>query len=205
MKLSQAFPSKYMNRDDLDGDVTLTIDSVDMEGLESDGVMSDKLVIHFRESHAKPFIVNKGNAITIADAHGDDTDNWVGKRVTIYVDQTVMFGGKRVGGIRVRIADDKRSVNAPAPRNTSSDQSVTAQIQRVQVTNGWYGITTSEGLFVTDDAAVGMEIQSFGNIRAKFTYYLTPGGKQVVTHASPVVEPPAEPAHKPVDDDDIPF
>lgn len=37
----------------------------------------------------------------LASAWGTDTTAWVGKRATIYLDKTVRYGGKEVGGIRV--------------------------------------------------------------------------------------------------------
>lgn len=33
---------------------------------------------------------------------GKDIENWVGKRITLYVDDDVMMGRKKVGGVRVR-------------------------------------------------------------------------------------------------------
>jgi len=38
----------------------------------------------------------------IADMYGPYLENWVGKKITLYVDPDVMFGKKRTGGIRVR-------------------------------------------------------------------------------------------------------
>jgi hypothetical protein len=39
---------------------------------------------------------------SIAAMFGPVTQDWIGKRITLYVDEAVMMGKKRVGGIRVR-------------------------------------------------------------------------------------------------------
>lgn len=39
---------------------------------------------------------------TIAKMYGPYLENWVGKRITLYVDPDVMFGRDKTGGIRVR-------------------------------------------------------------------------------------------------------
>jgi hypothetical protein len=38
----------------------------------------------------------------IAAMHGPFLERWVGKRITLYVDESIMFGKNKVGGIRVR-------------------------------------------------------------------------------------------------------
>ena len=39
---------------------------------------------------------------TIAKMYGVYLENWVGKKITLYVDPNVMFGREKTGGIRVR-------------------------------------------------------------------------------------------------------
>mgnify|MGYP000107731727 CR=1 FL=1 len=40
----------------------------------------------------------------MAKALGDDTDDWLGNSVTLYVDPDIEFGGNVVGGLRVKAA-----------------------------------------------------------------------------------------------------
>jgi hypothetical protein len=43
----------------------------------------------------------------------DDTDDWIGKQIVVFVDENVSFGGELVGGLRIR----KHKQAAPvAPR-----------------------------------------------------------------------------------------
>ena len=200
MRRSDVFPSKFMGKDDIGPGLTLTIGQVVQEGVESDGDMKQKAVMYFEEHDAKPWIINAGNWMTIEDAYGEESDDWFGKPIELYVDPSVMFGGKRVGGVRVRIP---RGGTRPAAR-PAADQpkpmTATVKIEKVDISNGWYGITTDAGVFVTNDMSIGQDVQSLGNVAAQFTYSLTAGGKQILTKA--VL---AEPVHVPVDEDDIPF
>lgn len=102
MKMSQMFPSNYLGKDDLPAPITTTILKVTQEELKSDEGKELKTVLYFAGIE-KAFICNKTNAFCLVDAYGDDSDFWAGKPVEIYVDPSVSFGGKRVGGLRLRI------------------------------------------------------------------------------------------------------
>ena len=47
-------------------------------------------------------VLNSTNWFAVEIEHGDDTDDWGGKKVKICVDPNVMFRGKRVGGLRLK-------------------------------------------------------------------------------------------------------
>ena len=58
-------------------------------------------------------MLNSTNAqLCSAILGSDDTDDWKGKRVVLYVDPTVMYAGQVVGGIRVR----RPKPTAPPPK-----------------------------------------------------------------------------------------
>ena len=98
MKLSEAFPSKYLKADDLNGRaVTLTIVDVQLETL-GDGTV--KPMVTFTKGN-KGLILNKVNGATLASAYGDDTDGWRGKPVELRAEMT-SFQGRFVNAIRVR-------------------------------------------------------------------------------------------------------
>jgi hypothetical protein len=59
-----------------------------------------KILVSFRESE-KQLVCNRTNANIIAELHGEDTDDWYGKRITLYATK-VDFSGKRVDAIRVK-------------------------------------------------------------------------------------------------------
>lgn len=102
MKLSQAFPSNFLKAEDLGGkSVTLTIQSVEMEEMGQGRDKENKLVIQFAKTDKK-LICNKTNAKTIEKLYGDDTDAWVGQRITISP-REVEFQGNMVWAIRVSL------------------------------------------------------------------------------------------------------
>ncbi len=53
----------------------------------------------------RQFSLNKTNTMALINLYGRSTANWVGKTITLYVDPNVMFSGRLVGGVRVRIQD----------------------------------------------------------------------------------------------------
>ena len=98
MKMSDAFPSKWLKASDLGGHShKLTINQVVMEDLNP---TDSKPIVYFKD-RAKGLVLNKVNGSMIASLYGDDTDAWTGKEVEVYPDQ-VMFQGSMVPCIRVR-------------------------------------------------------------------------------------------------------
>lgn len=57
----------------------------------------------------KLLIVNAGRRKTLVRLFGADTSEWWGKRITLYIDPRVTFGGQETGGIKIRdhVAQDK--------------------------------------------------------------------------------------------------
>lgn len=102
MKATDFFQSKYLRKEDIHGPVTLTIAHVRGEMIDSDNGKETKAVMTFTDGRFKPMIVNKGNWLAMSETYGDDSDFWHGKPVEVYVDPSVMFQGKRVGGLRLR-------------------------------------------------------------------------------------------------------
>ncbi len=108
MRASEIFPSKYLKADELDQDYIVTIAEVVLESLEqNDGTKVDKPVIYFKEWD-KGLVCNKTNFGIIAQQHGDDTDLWLDKKITLTVMDVQAFG-EVVQAIRVK------SGRKPAP------------------------------------------------------------------------------------------
>jgi hypothetical protein len=96
MKVSDAFPSNYLKAADLQRrKVSVRIKSIATEEVGSE----HKLVIYF-EGKEKGMILNKTNAMTLAYAFGDETDNWAGATIELYPTMT-SFQGKPVEAIRI--------------------------------------------------------------------------------------------------------
>ena len=96
------FLGNYLKKEEVHGRPVVTITNVSAETVE--GKAKQMLVAKFAE-WSKPLILHKTNIQTLAEIFGDtNTGLWRGQ-VTLYVDDNIIFAGKRVGGIRI----------APAP------------------------------------------------------------------------------------------
>ena len=116
MKLSTAFPSKYLKASDLnDQDLIVTIRDCDMEDIGIIGKKEVKPVLYFKET-AKGLVLNKTNASVIEKLYGDDTDAWLGKPIALWPNHDIEFQGEVVSAIRVRakapVADAPRAATA---------------------------------------------------------------------------------------------
>ena len=78
-------PSKYIKAAEFNGrDVTLTITSVKIEELiREDNTKQKKGIIQFAKTD-KGWVLNTTNVKCLIAMWGGETDNWVGKRVTLY-------------------------------------------------------------------------------------------------------------------------
>lgn len=118
MRISNAFPSKFLKSSDLMGrSVRVIMDRIEMESLGED----KRPVIYFRGKE-KGLVLNKTNANTIAEMWGDDTDHWQGKEITLRPTR-VDFKGERVDAIRVEfIQPPVQHQPAPTPAQPQHDE-----------------------------------------------------------------------------------
>ena len=92
---------------------TFTVKSVKLVGLEGeDGRTKDKGVVFFNETD-RGLVLCRTNAVLIAAMFGNDTDAWLGKRITLHA-QDVQLGRETVPGIRVKGSPDIDEVK-PCP------------------------------------------------------------------------------------------
>lgn len=93
MHFKLLYPSEYIAAPDLMGkDVAVTIEKVAVETvIGTDGKKQDKPVVCFK-GHKKRMVMCKTNARTIAGHHGNDTDKWIGQRITLYPTTCQAFG-----------------------------------------------------------------------------------------------------------------
>ena len=109
MDLNKAFPGTYIKKEDLDAkqDTIYTITHGTMEEIGQE--REEIPVLWFAETEMG-LVLNKTNVGRIYSAHQlTDTAKLKGKKIALYVDHEVSFGGKTVGGVRVRAtapADD---------------------------------------------------------------------------------------------------
>ncbi len=102
MKRNDRFPKRFLTKEDVGDGLTACIAALEDQEIQTgNGSTENKLVCILQDQ--KPFVVNRENYDRIADLYGEDDDDWAGHWITLYHDPSVSFGGKRVGGIRVRM------------------------------------------------------------------------------------------------------
>jgi hypothetical protein len=103
---------KFIGKDDVGRGALLTIAGCVKKNTAQEGAPPEqKWCLLFHEIE-KPLVLNVTNTQTCELILGsDNTDDWIGKRIVLYVDPTVMYAGKVQGGIRVRAPKP----TAPAP------------------------------------------------------------------------------------------
>jgi hypothetical protein len=111
-KVSEMIVSKFLRKEDFDEDRVLTIKGVKLEDMPGDDGQQ-KWVLYFREE-PKGMALNITTIRVLEQAYGGDSDQWIGNKVKVYVDPNVSFGGKIVGGLRLRTS--KVTVKAPPPK-----------------------------------------------------------------------------------------
>ncbi|MFN8758850.1 MAG: hypothetical protein ACK5XA_08580 [Tagaea sp.] len=129
-KLSEMMPSKYLKKEDLDeydGELAVTIVKIKQENVAKENDPEEwKWLAKFKELD-KPLILNSTNLQLMAKALlSDESDDWIGQRLTLYVDPNIQFGGKIVGGLRVKAMPKKKARpveddDEPAPRPRQRD------------------------------------------------------------------------------------
>ena len=121
--IKEMIPSSYLKQSDFPEDYVVTVRGVEKKNIAMDGKPADyKWLAKFAEFD-KPMVLNTTNIQLMAKAcDSDDTDNWTGKQVIVYVDENVSFGGELVGGLRIRKHKQAAPV-APrsAPRHPAPD------------------------------------------------------------------------------------
>lgn len=110
MDVRLLYPSLYLAAPEFKGkDVVLTIRQLAVESLKTERGEEKRPVLYFKETQAKApspakekrLVLNKTNAMAIAEVWGRETDAWVGKRITLYPTRVSAFGSE-VDAIRVR-------------------------------------------------------------------------------------------------------
>lgn len=120
MKANDVFPSSYLKAEDLGtSSPTVTIFGVKLEKLGDD----EKPVIYF-QGKEKGLVLNRTNWNMLAEITGqDDSDNWNGKKVKLYVAR-VDYQGKRVPAIRIDYPPKGSQPTPPPPVEADDSEEV---------------------------------------------------------------------------------
>lgn len=96
--------SDWLRAYDLQGkDYTVTIDKVVAGEVTGEKGKKSKKPVAFFRGAKKPLALNSTNCKTVARMYGTDTDQWVGKQITLFV-STTQKDGEELECIRIRPA-----------------------------------------------------------------------------------------------------
>lgn len=148
IKLSDVKTSRFFKKEDLGdaGKMLVTIKGASKMNVAPAGQpIENKVVVHFVEVE-KPLVLNLVNFSAIVAATGsDDSDGWLGKKMVIYFDPSIMYSGKITGGLRLRKPVTK---NPPTPVQVAAINQVTQESVK-QVST--YGISDASATVISDD------------------------------------------------------
>lgn len=93
--------SDQLNSDELmAGPITIKITAVDS------GSAEQPVVIHYENEKGHPYKPSKSMRRVLVSIWGNDGNLYVGRKLTLYRDPLIKFGGEPVGGIRISHASD---------------------------------------------------------------------------------------------------
>ena len=120
--------SKFLKQSDVGAGALGTIEDCIQMNVAKEGADHEmKWCLTFAEID-KPLVLNSTNIQLCEKIFGsDNTDEWRGKQIVLYTDPNVSYGGKLVGGIRVR-AKKTKTATVAAPVASAPDPIVADDI-----------------------------------------------------------------------------
>ena len=95
-------PSAYFNAQQLkeSGEQTLTIKGCQLENVApEDKPEEKKWVVYFNETDSG-VVLNSSRLEQLVNVFGtNESEQWYGKKVMVYCDPNIKFGGKKIGGV----------------------------------------------------------------------------------------------------------
>lgn len=118
-KVGDMIESKYLKQSDVEDELLVTVQKVGKQNIaKKDDEPEYKWLIRFEEL-PKPMVLNSTNIKRLAKACGsDETEEWTGKQVILYVDPDVEFAGNVVGGLRIRAHRPTQPTRSVPPKPT---------------------------------------------------------------------------------------
>jgi hypothetical protein len=106
--------SKYLKKEDFPDPRVMTIERFTSDNVaREDEPPETKWILHF-VGEEKPMVLNSTNIQILKMAYGSPGGS-IGKQVQVYTDPNVSFGGKLVGGLRLRGPSKKPPSDQPKP------------------------------------------------------------------------------------------
>ena len=129
MKRDDALPGRYLGQENFPKPCLAQVAHVVVEEIKGERGMERKPVLYimgpsYDVDILRGIILNGTNWDALEEITGkDDSDEWKNAQIVVYVDPKVMFGSKRVGGIRIRAPKSKVPVE-PEPEPELADDEI---------------------------------------------------------------------------------
>ncbi len=103
MKIGELTNSKFLKQSDIDSPKLWTISDVKKQNVAPENKDPEYKGVMFFEESEKGMVLNKVNLQRAqTTCKSDDTNDWIGQKIVVFVDEEVEYGGKQVGGLRLR-------------------------------------------------------------------------------------------------------
>lgn len=125
--INDMLAGRFLKKEDVPKPVLVTVRSLKKTNVAMTNEEPElKWTMQFDEFE-QPLVMNPTNIqLAAAAMESDDTDDWIGRQLVLYVDPTVAMGGKLVGGLRLRApkraaprAEDEAPPPPPPPKRPS--------------------------------------------------------------------------------------
>ena len=95
--------AKYLKKEDIPSPINTSILWIKEEEVTAAGKGTETRLVLYFEGLKKGLVLNTANAEALAEITGtDDYEQWSDVPIELYVDPDVKYGGKKIGGIRIR-------------------------------------------------------------------------------------------------------
>ena len=95
--------AKYLKKEDIPSPVNTSILWIKEEDVTAPGKGTETRLLLYFDGLKKGLILNTANAEALAEITGtDEYEQWSDVPIQLYVDRDVKYGGKKIGGIRIR-------------------------------------------------------------------------------------------------------
>ena len=111
--------ARFLKKEDIPSPVNTSILWIKEEEVTAPGKGTETRLVLYFDGLKKGLVLNMANAEALAKITGtDDYEKWSDVPIQIYVDPDVKYGGKKIGGIRIRERVTE-PVSKPVPRTKS--------------------------------------------------------------------------------------
>ena len=95
--------AQYLKKEDLSDPLDTELLWVKEEKVTTPGKGTHTRLVAYFEGLSKGLVLNTANCETLVEITGtDDPNEWKDVELQLYVDPDVTYGGKKIGGIRIR-------------------------------------------------------------------------------------------------------